>query len=109
MTLLKTVKADKMEVVGDFNTVQVRTATIISEDGVELSRTYHRHTISAGEDYSGEDTNVKAVCEAVHTEDIVKAFEDYKNSRKTKEELAIEKKYAKEIKRLEEEASKTTT
>ena len=75
MALEKTVTADKIEIVGEFKAVQVRTATIISEDGVELSRSYHRHVIAAGDDYSNESAEVQAICAAVHTADVVSAYQ----------------------------------
>jgi len=72
--LNKTVKADKIEIVGDYKAVQVRTATVIDEDGVELSSSYHRHVISAGDDYSNESAEVQAICAAVHTDEVVAAY-----------------------------------
>ena len=46
MALTKEVVQDKIEVVGDFKHIQIRTATIIKEDGVELSRSFHRHSLT---------------------------------------------------------------
>jgi hypothetical protein len=66
---------DKIEVVGEYRHVQVRTATVIEEDGVELSRSFHRHVVSPTDDYSGETDEVKAVCEAVFTAEVVEAYE----------------------------------
>ena len=74
MALTKTVEVDKIEIVGEFKAVQVRTATVVSEDGTELSRSYHRHVIAAGDDYSSEDAEVQAVCAAVHTDEVVAAY-----------------------------------
>ncbi len=74
MALTKSVVIDKIEIVGEFKAVQVRTATVVSEDGTELSRSYHRHVISAGDDYSSEDAEVQAVCAAVHTDEVVAAY-----------------------------------
>ena len=48
MALTKTITDDKIEVVGDFKTIQVRQATIIKEDGKELSRSYHRRLLNCG-------------------------------------------------------------
>ena len=73
--LNKTVKADQIEIVGDYKAVQVRTATVIDEDGVELSSSYHRHVISAGDDYSNESADVQAICAAVHTAEVVAAYQ----------------------------------
>ena len=67
MALEKQTIADKIEVVTTENgaVVQVRTATRIVEDGEVISSSYHRHVISAGDDYSGEPANVQAICAAV--------------------------------------------
>ena len=46
MALTKEVKYDKIEIVGNYKAVQCRQATIVSEDGVELSRSFHRHTVA---------------------------------------------------------------
>jgi len=74
MALTKSIEVDKIEIVGEFKFVQVRTATVVSEDGTELSRSYHRHVIQAGDDYSSEDAEVQAVCAAVHTDEVVAAY-----------------------------------
>jgi hypothetical protein len=47
----------------------------VLEDGVELSSGYHRHVIMAGQDYSGESAEVQAICAAVHTAEVIAAFE----------------------------------
>ena len=75
MALTKTIEVSKIEVVGQYKAVQVRTATVIKEDGTELSKTYHRHVLHPGTlddsdalvdtDISGEDADVKAVATAV--------------------------------------------
>ena len=67
MALTKEVVADKIEVVegAEGAVVQVRTATRIVEDGEVISSSYHRHVISAGDDYSSEPANVQAICNAV--------------------------------------------
>jgi hypothetical protein len=67
MALTKEVIADKIEVVegAEGAVVQVRTATRIVEDGEVISSSYHRHVISAGDDYSSEPANVQAICNAV--------------------------------------------
>ena len=75
MALTKIQKVDKIEIVGDYKQVQVRTATVIEEDGVELSRSFHRHVVTPGQDYSNEDAEVQAVCAAVHTAEVVAAYE----------------------------------
>jgi hypothetical protein len=75
MALEKVVTEDKIEVVGEHRAVQVRTCTKVMEDGVELSSGYHRHVIMAGQDYSGESAEVQAICAAVHTAEVIAAFE----------------------------------
>ena len=84
MALTKTIENDKIEVVNKWN-VQVRTATVIKEDGTELNRSFHRHILVPGTldasdnlvdtDISGEDADVQAICNAAWTTQ-VKA--DYK-------------------------------
>ena len=51
MALTKVITQDKIEVVGEFKHVQVRTKTAVLEDGVELSSGFHRHVVQAGDDY----------------------------------------------------------
>ena len=74
MALEKVISEDKIEIVGDYKAVQIRTCTQILEDGVELSSGFHRHTVVAGQDYSGESAEVQAICAAVHTEAVVAAY-----------------------------------
>ena len=75
MALEKQIIVDKIEIVGDYKMVQVRTATRIVEDGNVISSSYHRHVVAPGQDYSAEDAEVKAVCAAVHTPEIVAAYQ----------------------------------
>ena len=55
--------------------VQVRTCTRIIEDGKQISDTYHRHVVAPGDDYSAENAKVQAICAAVHTADVVAAYQ----------------------------------
>ena len=73
MSLEKIVIVDRIEVVEN-GSVQVRTKTAIMEDGKQISSTFHRHTITPGDDYSGEDARVKAICAATHTKQVVDAY-----------------------------------
>ena len=75
MALEKVITEDKIEIVGDYKAVQVRTCTKVLEDGVELSSGYHRHVITAGDDYSNESAEVQAICASVHTDAVVAAYE----------------------------------
>ena len=73
MALTERQEVDKIEIVGPYRAVQVRTATVIERDGEELTRSFHRHVVSAGDDYSNETAEVQAVCAAVHTAEVVAA------------------------------------
>ena len=74
MALTEETVQDKIEVVGDFKHVQVRTATVIKRDGTEISRGYSRHVVAPDADISGESTEVQAICNAVHTDAIKAAY-----------------------------------
>lgn len=74
MALNEETVEDKIEVVGDFKHVQVRTATIIKRDGVEISRSFSRHTIAPNDDITGESAEVQAICAAVHTQAVKDAY-----------------------------------
>ena len=81
MAITKEIVEDKIEVVGDYKAIQVRTATVIKEDGVELTRSFHRHALDCvnsvkndddswthtDTDVSGESTEVQGIATAVWT------------------------------------------
>ena len=73
MSIEKTVKVDQVEVTEN-GSVQVRTATIITEDGKVIGQSFHRHVVSPGDDYSAEDARVKAICKATHTAAVIAAY-----------------------------------
>ena len=75
MALSKVISEDKIEIVGPYKAVQIRTCTQVLEDGVELSSGFHRHVVVAGQDYSGESAEVQAICAAVHTAAVVAAYQ----------------------------------
>jgi len=75
MALEKVITEDKIEIVGEFKAVQVRTCTKVLEDGVELSSGYHRHVVMAGDDYSNESAEVQAICAVVHTDAVIAAYQ----------------------------------
>ena len=75
MALTKETIQDKLEVVGQYRHIQVRTATVISEDGVELSRAFSRHVVSPLDDVSGESAEVQAIAAAVHTQAVKDAYQ----------------------------------
>ena len=74
MALTERSVEDKIEIVGDYKHIQVRTATIIERDGVEISRSFHRHVVAPGADISGESAEVQAICNAVWTQEIKDAY-----------------------------------
>ena len=75
MALTEETVQDKIEIVGDFKHVQVRTATVIKRDGTEISRSFHRHVIAPGDDVAAESPEVQDICAAVHTPEIVTAYQ----------------------------------
>lgn len=79
MALTETTKVDQIEIVGD-HTIQVRTATIIEKDGVEISRTFHRHIVSPGDDVSNEDPKVQTIANALFTEEVIAEYQAALNS-----------------------------
>ena len=75
MALTERTEEDKIEVVGEFKHIQVRTATIIERDGEEISRSFHRHVVAPGDDVSGESADVQAMAAQFHTADRIAAYE----------------------------------
>ena len=84
MALTKTILDDKIEIVTEFKHLQIRTATVVKEDGTELSRSFHRKVIHSGTidasdnwvdtDISSESTEVKAIAAAVWTQSVKDAW-----------------------------------
>jgi hypothetical protein len=74
MTIEKIVVADRIEVLEN-GCVQVRTKTVVVEDGKQISDSFHRHVVTPGDDYSGEDARVQAVCAATHTPEVIAAYQ----------------------------------
>ena len=84
MALSERSENDKIEVVGQYKTIQVRRADIVERDGVEIARSYHRHSLQCGTiddsdnfvdtDISGEDADVQAICNAAWTQSVKNAW-----------------------------------
>jgi len=84
MALSESIEYDKIEVVGQYKAVQVRKATVIKKDGVELTRSFERYVLSCGDldasnnfvdtDLSSQPTEVSAICNAVWTTAIKDAW-----------------------------------
>ena len=86
MALTESIEYDKIEVVGIYKAVQVRKATVIKKDGVELTRSFERYAMQCGNldasnnlietDISAEPAEVAAICNAVWTSDVKAAWKD---------------------------------
>ena len=74
MSLEKNIVIDRIEVVEN-GTIQVRQATIITENGNQLSRTFHRWCIAPGEDYSTQEQQVQDICKVSHTPEVIAAYQ----------------------------------
>ena len=74
MALEKIIKIDKIEIIGDYKILQVRTATIISEDDNELSRSFHREALVPGTDVSGKDKEIIDLANLLWTQEIIDAY-----------------------------------
>ena len=93
MALTEHIEEDKIEIVGPYKAVQVRTATVIKKDGVEINRSFHRHVLHpstkasgswADTDISNESTEVKAICNAVWDDATKKAYQTFVDSNEVK-------------------------
>ena len=73
MALTEKTIIDKIEVL-ESNSIQVRTANIIEKDGIEISRTFHRHVVNPANDISGEDAKVQAIASAIWTQEIIDEY-----------------------------------
>ena len=75
MALTERQEIDQITVLVD-GQIQVREATVIEKDGVEISRTFHRHVVVPGADLSGEDARVRKIGEVEHTSAVITAYKD---------------------------------
>ena len=80
MALGKTTTDDKIEIVGDYKHLNIRTATIVAEDGTELSRSFHRRVITPDADVSGESAEIRGIAAAVWTDDVKSAWQTFQES-----------------------------
>ena len=78
MAITKETQIGKIEVVGKYKSVQVRTDIVVMEDGEELSRKYHRHTLTPDADISAENAEIQTVCNAVWTDEVKANYETFK-------------------------------
>ena len=86
MALEKQIIVDLIEAVEN-GCVQVRTCTRILEDGKQISGTYHRHVVVPGDDYSGQDAKVQSICAAVHTPEVISAYQAAQEAAQAKIEV----------------------
>ena len=80
MALTETTEYDKIEIVGIYKAVQVRKATVIKKDGVELTRTFERYLLHPNSDMTGQPNEVAAICNAVWTQEVKDAWKAYQES-----------------------------
>ena len=80
MALSESIEYDKIEIVGIHKAVQVRKATVIKKDGVELTRSFERYVLHPDSDIGAEPTEVQAICNAVWTNEIKDAWKAYQES-----------------------------
>jgi len=82
MALTEEIVQDKFEIVGNYRVVNVRTATVIKRDGTEISRSFSRHVVAPNSDISKESAEVKAICNALHTDEIKAAYTKHLESQR---------------------------
>ena len=82
MALSESIEYDKIEIIGQHKHVQVRKATVIKKDGVELTRSFHRYVLNPDVDLSqrSEPNEVVAICNAVWTQEVKDAWTAYQAS-----------------------------
>ena len=81
MALTETTEYDKIEILGQHKHVQVRKASVIKKDGVELTRTFNRYVLRPDEDVSKEPAEVKAICDAAWTDEVKKSWKTFQESK----------------------------
>jgi hypothetical protein len=84
MALIEIKLIDKIEIVIN-NSIQIRTATIIEKDGVEIAKTYHRHVVNPTDDISKEDEKVQAIANAIWTPEVIAAYVDLQKANELKQ------------------------
>ena len=95
MALSESIEYDKIEIVGQYKTVQVREATVIKKDGKELTRSFHRYVLEIGTldasdnlvdtDISSQPAEVQAICNAVWTDSVKNSYKAFLIANKTSE------------------------
>ena len=80
MALSESIEYDKIEIVGQYKTVQVRKATVIKKDDKELTRSFERYVLNPNSDISAEPAEVSAICNAVWTDEVKDAWKAFQES-----------------------------
>ena len=80
MALAESIEYDKIEVVGQYKAVQVREATVIKKDGIELTRSFERYVLHPDSDISKEPSEVSVVCNAVWTDAVKESWKTFQAS-----------------------------
>ena len=80
MALTESIEYDKIEVVTQYKSVQVRKATVIKKDGTELTRSFERYVLHPDSNIISEPNEVRAVCNAVWTQEVKDAWKAYQES-----------------------------
>jgi hypothetical protein len=83
MALTETISIDQIEIVGDWN-IQVRQATVIEKDGVQVARSFHRWVLTPDMDISSQEQKVQDICNAAWTEEVKSEYEAFKAEQATR-------------------------
>ena len=83
MALTERTEQDKIEIVGPYKHIQVRSARVIFDGDAEISRSFSRHVVAPDADITGESTEVQAICNAVHTQAVKDAYAAYLEAQET--------------------------
>ena len=74
MGIVKKTEIDKIEIVGEFKCIQIRQAIIVEEDGVELSRSFHRYSLSPDADMTGQPADVVGISNIYWTDELKQKY-----------------------------------
>ena len=83
MAITKATADEKIEIDGNYKHLNIRTATIVAEDGTELSRSFHRRVITPDADVSGESAEIRGIAAAVWTDDVKSAWQTFQENQAT--------------------------
>ena len=81
--ITKEIIEDKIEIIGDYKNIQVRTATVIKEDGVEITRSFQRHILQCTDNIRSQSTEIQGIAAAVWTDKVKAAYQNFLDSNST--------------------------